>query len=125
MPSLVALRWRDVDFDGEAIRVSGSYSAGTLGLPKSGKARSVAMVPEVASALAKLSGRGYATGDDDLVFAGDKGGYSSVGAAAPVRPRSREGGAPPAALPRPAARVRVARDPARSSESPLNVGART
>ena len=33
------------------------------------------MAPDVASALARLGERGLATGDDDLVFPGDVGGY--------------------------------------------------
>jgi integrase len=65
---LVALRWRDVDFAGEAIRVVASYTDGVLTTPKSGKVRSVPMAPEVATALARLAARDYWTGDDDLVF---------------------------------------------------------
>ncbi len=38
---LVALRWRDVDFPGQAIRVRANYSYGELVTPKSGKVRSV------------------------------------------------------------------------------------
>jgi integrase len=38
---LLALRWRDVDFTGSAIRVRASYAAGELTTPKSGKVRSV------------------------------------------------------------------------------------
>src|SRR5204862_999038 len=63
---LVALRWRDVDFAGSAIRVRSSFAGGALTTPKSGKVRSVPMAPEVASALAKLAERGRWTGDDDL-----------------------------------------------------------
>ena len=43
--------------------------------PKSGKVRSVPMAPDVAAALAPLGRRGHWTGDDDLVFVGDLGGY--------------------------------------------------
>src|SRR6266487_3735345 len=63
---LVALRWRDVDFERSAIRVSGSYANGHLTSPKSGRGRVVPMVPEVAEALAKLGQREYAISDDDL-----------------------------------------------------------
>ena len=42
---LVALRWRDVDFPGSAIRVRASYTNGHLTSPKSGKVRSVPMAP--------------------------------------------------------------------------------
>jgi integrase len=72
---LIALRWRDVDFDRSAIRVSGSYANGKLTTPKSGRGRVVPMVPEVAERLAKLSQRPEGTGDDDLVFPGDLGIY--------------------------------------------------
>jgi integrase len=67
---LIALRWRDVDFAGHSIRVSGSYSAGARGLPKWGKVRSVPMVDDLAEVLAKLGQRKERTGDDDLVFPG-------------------------------------------------------
>jgi integrase len=72
---LLATRWRDVDFAGHTIRVRASYADGALTTPKSGKVRSVPMAPEVASALAKLGQRGHSTGDDDLVFVGELGGY--------------------------------------------------
>jgi integrase len=38
---LLALRGRDVDFDGQVIRVRASYADGALTTPKSGKVRSV------------------------------------------------------------------------------------
>ncbi len=72
---LIALRCRDVDFAGSVIRVRSSYVDGVLSSPKSGKVRSVPMAPDVAEALAKLSQRNGSTGDDDLVFVGDWGGY--------------------------------------------------
>jgi integrase len=72
---LIALRWRDVDFERSAIRVSGSFANGKLTAPKSGKGRVVPMVPEVAAALAQLGQRAEATGDDDLIFPGDFGSY--------------------------------------------------
>jgi integrase len=72
---LLALRWRDVDFEGAAIRVRASYSGGALTMPKSGKVRSVPMAPNVAHALARLGQRERFSGDDDLVFAGELGGY--------------------------------------------------
>jgi integrase len=73
---LLALRWRDVDFEGEAIRVYGSVSFGELTTPKSGKVRSVPMVAEVASALAKLGQRERFAGPDEPVFPGEGGGYA-------------------------------------------------
>jgi integrase len=42
---LLALRLRDVDFSGAAIRVRASYAAGHLTTPKSGRVRSVPMAP--------------------------------------------------------------------------------
>lgn len=72
---LIGLRWRDVDFAGSVIRVRRAYSYGALTVPKSGRARAVPMAPEVAAALARLGDRGFALGEDDLVFVGDLGGY--------------------------------------------------
>ena len=72
---LIALRWRDVDFERSAIRVSGSYANGKLTTPRSGHGRVVPMVPEVGEVLSRLSHRGSLAGDDDLVFPGDVGTY--------------------------------------------------
>ncbi len=72
---LLALRWRDVDFGGQVIRVRASYAEGALTTPKSGKVRSVPMAPDVAEALAKLGQRPGWTADDDLVFVGQAGSY--------------------------------------------------
>lgn len=77
---LVALRWRDVDFSASAIRVWASYAKGTLTTPKSGKARVVPMVPDVAVALARLSQRAYGIAEEDLVFLGAAGGYLDASA---------------------------------------------
>jgi integrase len=59
---------------------SASYSDGTLTTPKSGKVRSVPMAPDVARVLDALSRRGFADGDDDVVFAGIGGGYLDASA---------------------------------------------
>jgi integrase len=75
MGELIALRWRDVDFAGQTIRVRASYYAGQLTTPKSGKVRALPMAPDVASALAQLGRREDWVSDDDLVFAGETGGY--------------------------------------------------
>ncbi len=72
---LIALRWREIDFAGAAIRVRASYSMGHLTSPKSGKVRAVPLAPDVAAALARLADRGYSTKHDDLVFVGEFGGY--------------------------------------------------
>jgi integrase len=77
---LVALRWRDVDFPGQAIRVRANYSFGELVTPKSGKVRSVPMVPDVAQVVARLGQRELFTGDADPVFAGASGGHLDASA---------------------------------------------
>ena len=76
MGELLALRWRDVDFAGSAIRVRASYYAAALTTPKSGKVRSVPMAPDVADGAraARRSARRL-VGDDDLVFVGDAAAY--------------------------------------------------
>ena len=48
---------------------------GERGTPKSGRTRSVPMVPEAAQALARLLRRDDSTDDDDPVFVGEAGGY--------------------------------------------------
>ena len=77
---LVALRWRNVDFSGQHVRVTASYTNGALTSPKSGKVRAVPMAPAVAEALARLSQREHWTRDDDLVFPGAAGGYLDASA---------------------------------------------
>jgi integrase len=73
---LRALRWMDVDFAADRIHVCRSATVGsnaTIKAPKSGRVRSVPMVPAIATALAKLSHRPHFTADDDLVFGNDVG----------------------------------------------------
>ena len=72
---LVALRWRDVDFAGQVLRVEHSYDfeAGLV-TPKGRKARSVPMSADVAQALARLEQRQSFTDRDDFVFVGQAGG---------------------------------------------------
>ena len=77
---LVALRWRSVDFPGEHLRVTASYTNGALTSPKSGKVRAVPMAPAVSEALARLSQRSHWTGDDRLVFPGATGSYLDASA---------------------------------------------
>jgi integrase len=67
---LIALRWRDVDFAGSAIRVRASYTNGHLTSPKSGKVRPVPMPPRAGETLARLGRRGLCAEGDDLVFIG-------------------------------------------------------
>lgn len=75
MGELLALRWRDVDFARDVVRVRASYYLGQLTTPKSGKVRAVPLAPAVAAALAPLSQRQDWVGDDDLIFVGAAGGY--------------------------------------------------
>jgi integrase len=77
---LVALRRRDIDFPGQAIRVRANYSYGELVTPKSGKIRTVPMVPDVAQALARLGQRERFTADEDPVFPGTLGGHLDASA---------------------------------------------
>ena len=77
---LAALRWRDIDFPGQAIRVRANLSFGELVTPKSGKVRTVPMVPEVAQALARLGQRPDFTADDDPVFVAPAGGHLDASA---------------------------------------------
>ena len=108
---LLALRWRDVDFAGQVIRVRASYAEGALTTPKSGKVRSVPMAPDVAEALAGLGQRARWTGDDDLVFVGPGGAFlDGLGAPPPLRHGAQARRPAPAALPRPAPHVRHADD---------------
>jgi integrase len=75
MGELLALRWGEVDFAAETIRVVKSFTLGGESSPKSGRGRSVPMVGDVATALARLGQREHFTGDQDLVFAGVVGGH--------------------------------------------------
>ena len=77
---LIALRWRDVDFAGQSIRVRANYSFGQLVTPKSGKIRTVPMIPDVAQALARLGQREHFTADEDPVFAATAGGHLDASA---------------------------------------------
>src|SRR2546421_1301219 len=54
---LLALRWRDIDFELELIRVRSNYTHGREGSPKSGRERAVPMMAEVAQVLARLGQR--------------------------------------------------------------------
>lgn len=76
---LVALRWRDVDFENQSIRVYESFTR-ELGRTKSRRSRTVPMVEDVAHVLRKLSGRRRYTARDDFVFPGEGGGISDPSA---------------------------------------------
>jgi integrase len=88
---LRALRWRDIDFAADRIHVRRSARIGAAGgvkAPKSGRVRSVPMVPQLAAALAKLGQREHFTGDEDLCSATSSARSSTTtccAAATPVR----------------------------------------
>ncbi|MGO9321230.1 MAG: tyrosine-type recombinase/integrase [Solirubrobacteraceae bacterium] len=75
MGELIALRWRDVDFDGESLHVYGSYSLGTLTAPKSGLARTVPMAKQVLATLKAHKRRLGDAGRETLLFPGERGPY--------------------------------------------------
>lgn len=67
---LVALRWRDVDWQARRIRVRRNYTRGEFGTPKSRRSsRSVPMTGELASELRRVWNQTIYRDDDDLVFA--------------------------------------------------------
>ena len=67
---LVALRWRDVDWQARRIRVRRSYTYGEFGTPKSKRSsRSVPMTAELASELRRVWNQTIWRDEDDLVFA--------------------------------------------------------
>ncbi len=67
---LLGLRWRDVDWTAERIRVRQSYVRGEFGSPKSKRSsRSVPLADRVAGELERLSQDSLYQADDDLVFA--------------------------------------------------------
>jgi integrase len=108
---VVALRWRDVDFEKRSIRVEGSFSHGAVTRTKGGRARAVPLVAEVAQVLARLGQRGYATGREDPVFPRrGRRPPRRVSVAAAVHHRAGRGRPTLAALPRFAPHVRVTRD---------------
>jgi integrase len=75
MGELLALRWRDIDFAREAIHVRASFAKDVESTPKSGAARTVPMVEDVARALARHGERERFAAAGDLVFAGPLGGH--------------------------------------------------
>ena len=109
---LLALRVRDVDFEAEAIRAHGSLDLREgVGSTKSGKGRTIPMVPEVAQVLAQQLGRDHFTNREDPVFATEAGGHLDGSA---LRRRYKDAQtraeAATASLPRSQAYVWVARD---------------
>ena len=67
---LVALRWRDVDWPAQRIRVRQNFTRGEFGTPKSRRStRSVPMSDELAGELERLHQTSRWQGDAELVFA--------------------------------------------------------
>jgi integrase len=66
---LLALRWRDVDWFVQKLRVRRAYVRGEFGTPKSKRSsRGVPLAMRVAGALDELHRGSAYQGDDDLVF---------------------------------------------------------
>ena len=66
---IVAVRWRDVDFDGQQLHVRRNYVDGHVDTPKDHEIRTVPLQADAAEILARRSLREPFTGPDDLVFA--------------------------------------------------------
>jgi integrase len=73
---LLALRWRDVDFEGRKIHVTATYYPGAgEDTPKSGDHREVPLSDQAAQVLARVGQRDDFTAPHDLVFANDVGDH--------------------------------------------------
>lgn len=67
---LLALRWRDVDWSAQRVRVNRNYVRGEFGTPKSRRgSRSVPLADRLGGELDRLHQASAFQGDDDLVFA--------------------------------------------------------
>jgi integrase len=65
----LGMKWGAVDFNALVIRPYDNWVLGQLDTTKTSDNEAIPMTPRLARALAKLKQRGYATGDDDFVFA--------------------------------------------------------
>jgi hypothetical protein len=73
---LLGLRWRDVDFEAQRVRVVAPYVRGEFGDPKSeDSGRSVPLASRVVEALGALRERSLYAADDDLVFGHPETGH--------------------------------------------------
>jgi integrase len=68
MGELLALRWRDVDWNGSALTISRALSSGVEGTTKTGRVRRVPLADQAAAALDRLSQRQDFVTLDDYVF---------------------------------------------------------
>ncbi len=66
---LLALQWKDVDFDGSVLTVSRAMSAGVQTTTKSGRVRRVPLPEQASAALERLQQRPDFTGPNEFVFA--------------------------------------------------------
>jgi integrase len=66
---LLALRWQDVDWSAQRIRVNRNYVNGEYGTPKSRRGRSVPLADRLGGELDRLYRASAFQADDDLVFA--------------------------------------------------------
>lgn len=66
---LLALRWQDVDWAAQRIRVNRNYVNGQYGTPKSRRGRSVPLADRLGGELDRLYRASAFQADDDLVFA--------------------------------------------------------
>ena len=92
---LLALRWRDVDWFAQRIRVRQNYVRGEFGMPKSRRSiRSVPMADEVGAELERLFQRSHHQHDGDLVFAhpSDRRAAAQAWGPAPHAPRAKAAG---------------------------------
>jgi integrase len=65
----LGMRWGAVDFNALVLRPYDNWVLGQLDTTKTSESEAIPMTPRLARAFAKLKQRGYATGDDDFVFA--------------------------------------------------------
>ena len=67
---LLALRWRDIDWPAQRVRIRRSYVRGEFGTPKSKRSsRSVPLADRLAGELDRLHAETLFSADDSLVFA--------------------------------------------------------
>jgi integrase len=71
---LRALCWGDLDFDRHLIHVRRSYVLGAIQLPKSGRVRSVPLIPQASKCIVALKTMRQRIGDEQLVFRSAGGG---------------------------------------------------
>ena len=71
---LLALRWQDVDWSAQRIRVTRNYVRGQFGTPKSRRGRSVPLADRLGGELDRLYKSSAFVADDDLVFGNPRTG---------------------------------------------------